>query len=226
MTENEESLSQNTRTKLKHFGQSNSQMIRDIVDNAFDLKEIARTLAELPQPEFCTAQEGLRTSKIACEQPRTVPVTPYMQNALKLHDNFKSGQKLECGAPQTKAERIIYSELVDELGKRIGPRSVDWPSRTEVSIVDYQYYVVDCWRNLKENMRDIVPGQAEQRRDVLEQFTQPISECNFWDDMLKHPNGATATALKIFLARYPIVRATKEPQEMVMAFQKKATNVC
>jgi hypothetical protein len=143
--------------------------IDDIVSIMKQTETELRRLGKPDIPGSVDLDRGFQVSRAACSQPNTVAMSPWMKNALIKHGDLKDGERLITGAPETSAESAINARVVELLNQINGPKEDGYDE--SLGLLDKRHYDVDCWRNFKENMRDIQPGQEEMRQEGFDVFT-------------------------------------------------------
>lgn len=186
------------------------------------MDEIHQMADTLEKPEIQTGylEKGYQISKAATAQPKYVEMTPIFKNALKM-TGWPKGKRLSVDDPRTKAEEVLYQTTVEKLNTLIGTRIESY--NTEWAIDDPKLYRVDCWRNLKENMRDIQPGQQEQRKQAFELYQQPSRNIGV-RELLK-TDTVFRKAVDLVLNELPEFKANEDIVEISAPFMKKGTNV-
>lgn len=184
------------------------------------VKEILTQADNLPEPSISPEllKIGLQNSLQGAGQPKEVPMTPIMKAMLE-----RNNEPTTIGAsqPLTKAEQDLYRRTVERLEKVNGPKQTDYPSPE--NLLDKHLYDVDCWRNLKENMRDIGPGQMKQRIQMLAKYRNKPDYGPLLDK-LENDNVFKKAVLKTW-SIMPSVTADTEFTETSLPFDKKHSNV-
>lgn len=173
---------------------------------------------------------GFDSSRKGAAQEQEVHMTPLMKNALKHYDGWKSGddasnakgQRLKVNDRQTKAEEAIVANMKQLLYRYNGSKDVFDDTK---SLFSKEHYDVQCWQNLKENLRDIQPKQAEQRRVMAHKYTQATSNSITQVISMIIKNKLFQKAITIILNQMPEVRASDNIVEIDLPFMTKHTGV-
>ena len=165
--------------------------------------------------------KGFELSRNAIKQPQYVEMTPIFKNALKYY-GWPEGKRLMVDDPQTEAEKqldlLIRAKLTSLIGKEVTTYDTSLP------IDSPKHYIVDCWRNLKANMRDIQPGQEKQRLESFALYQKPARDMGVRELLVKSPE--FAKAVDMLYEILPRIKAEDNIVEISAAFMRKHTNTC
>lgn len=185
------------------------------------MQEIDREVKRLPKPEVpSTVKRGFEVSKAASQQQQQVEMTPLMKNALVLFDGFTDTSRLMVDDPETKAEKWFKDAETILLTKYCGT-SKEYDENKPLLSVDH--YNVQCWQNLKDNQRDIQPGQAKERVEAAKEYSVATDATKVLQ-LLKN-DIVFQKAVKLVLDALPYVKASNEFTEINLPFMSKHTNV-
>nr|UDL14584.1 MAG: putative RNA-dependent RNA polymerase [Picobirnaviridae sp.] len=190
------------------------------------IREIQRGVSKLKQPKI-TKEElvmGFESSRKGASQEHEVHMTPLMKNALQHYDKWGDNEKhrLMVNDKPTKAEEALIANMKQLLLEFNG-------SATEfddsLPLFDKRHYDVQCWQNLKDNLRDIQPGQAKQRQEMAIKYTKPTS--NTYDVIIKkiETDIVFQKAIILVLDQMCEVRASDNIVEIDLPFMTKHTGV-
>lgn len=196
-------------------------LIDEILHN-YDLIEKEMKKVAKPNTSSANMTRGFEISNLACKQQEEVAMSPIMKNMLERFGDLKPGQRLSVNAPITKAEKWLYNTCTTLLDK-YNHDGKDKKYNFELPIDSKQFYDVDCWDNLKDNMRDIQPGQEKERLSVSKEYGKPTRAINL-RRMLKH-DIIFQKAVELICSELPFVRATREFKQVNLPFMTKHTNV-
>lgn len=197
----------------------------------FLIKEIMRVMDEIDHrarrlrlPEqIVNLEVGYHSSWMASKQETEVAMTPLMKNALELCGDIPTGDtkwRLKVGDPETKAEKWFHSAMETLLTKFNGTSKVYDENKP---LLSKDHYDVQCWQNLKENMRDIQPGQADERRKAANEYTVETKAVGIKEKLLKDP--VFQKSVELVFKHLPDVKASNEFLEINLPFMTKHTNV-
>jgi hypothetical protein len=209
-----------------HFNKITEKPVwrRDSEDAVKRAREIYSLAMELKRPPLddVDLERGFQVSAAACRQQVEVPVTPIMKNMLEQFGDKKSDEwRLKVDDPPTRAEKWLQDVISKELIERFGPKSDSYDE--SLPLDSFQHYVVDCWRNFKDNMRQIQPGQEDMRRELLEVFTEKMDPEPLFRMFESDP--VMLKAIDFVQSFMPRVRATNDFHDISGMFMKKHTNV-
>ena len=196
-------------------------LIQEIIHN-YDLIEKEMKKVVKPNTSSANMTRGFEVSKLACKQQEEVAMSPIMKNMLERFGDLKAGGRLKVDAPTTKAEKWLYDTCTTLLDK-YNKDGKDKQYNFELPIDSKQFYDVDCWDNLKENMRDIQPGQEKERLSVSKEYGKPTKPINL-RRMLQH-DMILQKAVELICSELPFVRASHEFKQINLPFMTKHTNV-
>nr|UDL14484.1 MAG: putative RNA-dependent RNA polymerase [Picobirnaviridae sp.] len=189
------------------------------------MRTISTEVSKLKEPKI--SQEELRAGfessfKASAQEPE-VPMTPLMKNALEHYgDKTTDGYRLGVNDPETKAEKAIIANCKQLLLEFNG-------SKTEfddnLNIFDKAHYDVQCHQNMKDNLRDIQPGQAKQRREMAKKYTTESSNNIEQVIHLIETDIVFQKTILLILDMMPNVRASDKIREIDLPFMKKHTGV-
>jgi hypothetical protein len=160
---------------------------------------------------------------MAAGQEKLVAMTPLMKNALEIFGDKPKGDsewRLTVDMPQTKAEKWFQEAMKLLLTKYNGTAKEYDES---LPLLDKRHYDVQCWLNLKENMRDIQPGQAKQRQESAKEYSRATKTYGIIK-LLKNDLVFQKAVLLVFNS-LPEVKANKNFTEINLPFMTKHTNV-
>lgn len=184
------------------------------------VKQILKEAEDLPEPVLDPAvkEAGLKSSLQGSGQVLDVPMTPIMESMLEAN-----GEKpyIRYDAPLTKTEQILNKQVKDELLSGYAPETTVYPE--PLDLLGRELYNVDCWRNRKDNMRDIGPGQAVQRAKMFVLYTKK-PDFSALLDLLENDSLLQKTIEKVW-AIMPSVTADTDFKEIALPFEKKHSNV-
>nr|UDL14459.1 MAG: putative RNA-dependent RNA polymerase [Picobirnaviridae sp.] len=196
-------------------------LIEEIIEN-YDLidKEMGKVIK--PNTSSADMTRGFEVSKLACRQQEDVEMSPIMKNMLERFGDLKHGERLKVNAPITKAEKWL-NETCQKLLNKYNGQGKSKKYNFSLPIDSKQFYDVDCWDNLKENMRDIQPGQEKERLAVSRLYSEPTKEFNLRRKL--KTDLVLQKAVELVCQTLPSVRATHEFKEINLPFMNKHTNV-
>lgn len=187
------------------------------------IREIQKGVAKMKQPKITSEQlqKGLESSKKGASQDHEVHMTPLMKNALEHYDHI-GDRRIMVNDPQTKAEKTLIHNMKILLLKYNGSNS---EFNDSLPLFDKAHYDVQCYQNLKDNLRDIQPGQAKQRIEMAKVYQTP-STVSF-DAVIKRIEGDVLfqKAIILVLDQMPYVRASDNITEINLPFMTKHTGV-
>jgi O6-methylguanine-DNA--protein-cysteine methyltransferase len=189
------------------------------------MRTIEREAAKLQQPQI-TKEEldaGFESSYKASAQEKEVHMTPLMKNALEHYgDKTNDGYRLKVNDPQTKAELAIVANM-KQLLLEFNGSSTEFDDN--LNVFSKKHYDVQCWQNLKENLRDIQPGQAKQREEMAQNYQKPTS--NTVEQIVKmiQSDVVFQKTILLLLDMMPAVRASDQIREIDLPFMTKHTGV-
>jgi hypothetical protein len=137
--------------------------INEILKAWDEIEDLDRKHQNKPKFDEDAIRIGLAISKRAMSQQTKVNMTPYMKNALNKYD--KDVDILNVDDPTTNAEKYIYNKMYNML------ETHDTEYDETLPMDDVRHHYVDNSRNLKENMRQIQPGQQKAREEMIKKFT-------------------------------------------------------
>lgn len=187
------------------------------------MDEIESESRRIKRPSIKDLSKGFESSRKASEQVKEVAMTPLMKNALEIFGDKPKGDsewRLSVDAPQTKAEKWFHEAMKLLLTKFNGTSD---KYDENLPLLDKRHYDVQCWLNLKENMRDIQPGQAKQRDEFAHEYTRATKSFNLRDKLRNDP--VFRKAVKLVFNALPEVKASNEFTEINLPFMTKHTNV-
>jgi len=196
-------------------------LIQEIINN-YDLIEKEMKKVVKPNTSSANMTRGFEVSKLACKQQEEVAMTPIMKNMLERFGDLKHGERLKVDSPTTKAEKWLYDTCKTLLTK-YNLDGKDGKYNFDLPIDSKQFYDVDCWDNLKEDMRDIQPGQEAERLEISKKYGKPTKPINL-RRMLQH-DLTLQKAVELICSELPFVRASHEFKEINLPFMTKHTNV-
>lgn len=198
-----------------------THIINAILEN---IELINKEMKKCTKPNTSSANmaRGFEISELACKQQEDVAMTPFMKNALLRFGDLKEGERLKVNSPLTKAEKWFY-ESCQKLLEKYNPQGKDLKYDFSLPVDSSQFYDVDCWDNLKENMRDIQPGQFNERRKVSIEYGTPTK--NFDIVKMLKTDIVLQKAVEIIVNELPYVKASKEFKQVNLPFLTKHTNV-
>lgn len=198
-------------------------------------KQIERSVNDMMLPRLSQEQQtaGFLSSRQGAGQEQEVAMTPLMKNAL-IHygdtDTVKSpdgktevvAHRLKVDDKQTKAEEAIISNM-NMLLTRFNGSIVKYDDTLDV--FSYKHYDVQCHQNMKDNLRDIQPGQAEAREEMSELYQKP-TYFNFTKAIaMLERDIVFQKAVLLILDLLPAVRASNDIKEINLPFMTKHTGV-
>lgn len=185
------------------------------------MQQIDAEVHKMPKPEIpATIQRGMEVSKAASAQQELVEMTPLFHNALVKFDGFTDDSRLRVSDPETKAEKWFIEAAKILLTKFNGTAKEYDENR---NLTDVAHYNVQCWQNLKDNWRDIQPGQADERKAAAKEYTRATSADGVYK--LLETDKIFQKAVMLVLDQLPQVRASEEFLEVNLPFMSKHTNV-
>lgn len=197
--------------------QTNST-IRELIDS---MKRIDAQVRRMPKPTIPeTIQRGLDVSKAASAQQELVEMTPLFRNALTIFDGFTDDSRLRVNDPETKAEKWFKDACLILLTKYCGTAK-EYNER--LPLLSVEHYNVQCWQNLKDNWRDIQPGQADERKAAAADYTRATDSKKIFS--LLEGDRVFQKAVLLVMSQIPEVRASEEFLEVNLPFMSKHTNV-
>lgn len=196
-------------------------LIQEILNN-MDLIDQEMVKVIRPDTSSVNLTRGFEVSKLACRQQEEVAMSPIFKRMLLRFGDLKEGQRLSVNAPLTKAEKWLYQTCITLLEK-YNPEGKELRYNFQNPIDSKQFYDVDCWDNLKENIRDIQPGQGKERLEISQKYGVPTKSINL-KHMLKH-DIILQKAVEIVCSELPCVRASHEFKVVNAPFLTKHTNV-
>jgi len=198
----------------------NESDYKGLIDRADWIKGSAM---HIPKPDLSQVdlEQGFNSSRKACEQEDKVYMSPIAKNMMKAFGDVKGDDwVLKVSDPPTKAEEWLWKEVTTRLTKQFGPKTT-YDINTPLDSI--QHYGVDCWDNAKENMRQIQPGQAEERLNTFKQFGT-IPDDSSVRNILLHDK-LMQVAVDRLLNILPEVVADLKFDETSAPFETKHTNV-
>lgn len=189
------------------------------------MKMIQKEVLKMGKPQLTQEEleKGFGSSKLGASQPQEVAMTPLMKNALAHYGDIKSEDwRLRVDDPQTRAEDAIVSNM-----KLLALRyngSTDVYNET-LPLLDKRHYDVQVHQNLKDNLRDIQPGQAKQRSILAHKYTKPTTNTIEYIINLLETDIEFQKAVSIVLDILPPVKAEDEIKEINLPFMTKHTGV-
>lgn len=200
-----------------------STILTQIKKNLGEIELEMRKLEKPSKVDSAMLSNGMRVSKQACSLPVEVPMTPFMKNALHRFGDLKEGQRLQAGAPTTKAETWFHDTQV-KLLKKYNGTGESGKYNFSLPIDDRSHYDVDCWDNLKDNMRDVQDkGPDKKRQESFEKYSKPTKAPFRISDLLE--DQTFVIALETVCSLLPEVVASDDFIETSMPFESKHTNV-
>jgi len=196
-------------------------IIKDVIE-AYEL--IEKNLSKVRKPKMVedNLDRGFQVSKAACKQQELVAMSPIMKNMLVRFDGYANEKKLMVNDPPTKAEKWVNTQakarLQDVNGEPIHEYDRTLPLRSK------RHYDCDCYQNLKENMRDIQPGQEDERKKNLSIFARPTKSV-FNVKAALQKDVVFQKTIELVMDVLPSVRASDEFHEINLPFMSKHTNV-
>lgn len=197
--------------------------LSEIVSLLHEIEHGVKTL-QLPKLTQSELNDGLKSSKAGASQPEEVAMTPLFKNALVHYGDMKkdSDYRLGVDSPMTKAEQAIVSNCKLLLHTFNGS-SVEYDDSKDVFSVDH--YNVQCYQNMKENMRDIQPGQAKQREEMAQLYqTDTFFNFNKVIAMIQKDQLFQKTIVLI-MDMIPFVKADDNIIDINLPFMTKHTGV-
>lgn len=197
---------------------------KDLIERLIgNMREIEKLAAQFKQPSISKEEKerGKEVSFLAMKQQPEVPMSPIMKNLMVKAGDLQTGERLLVNSKPTRAEEWVHSVCEAALQKFNGakPKGYNFNAPLE-SILHYN---VDCWDNLKDNMRDVQPDQAKQRSEVAAQFSVKPLELDVYK--LLSTDVVFQKAVEIVFDLLPKVRASQEFREVNLPFMTKHTNV-
>lgn len=185
-----------------------------------EIRDGAKDLSE-PNITSQVLKNGFQVSKMACSQPDEVAMSPLMKNMLERAGDLKHGERLRYDSPETKAEKWLHK--VEEAA--LLRYNADGKNGYNMSLPldSKQFYDVDCYDNLKDNQRMIVPGLEEQRKENAIKFSEIPEEIGVRSLLLN--DVVFRKAVEIVMDLLPKVAASKEFREVNLPFMTKHSNV-
>jgi hypothetical protein len=199
----------------------NAQNINEIIKNIYLIRDEERKVNK-PNTHAADMRKGFQNSHTACQQQQEVAMSPLMKNALHAFHDLKDDERLKTGSPQTKAEKWFHDSCETLLNK-FNPSKTGKIYDTKTPIGSDLLYNTDCWDNLKDDMRDIQPGQAEERLKMTQTYGKPTKEVDIVR-LLKHDT-AFQKAVDVVCELLPSVKASEEFHEVNLPFMNKHTSV-
>lgn len=199
----------------------NKHTIDEIITNIELIRQEEQKVTK-PNTHAADMKRGFQISQMACKQATEVAMSPIMKNMLHAFGDLKGDERLLVDTPETKAEKWIH-DTVETLLKKYNPSVTGKLYDTSLPVDSKQLYNIDCWDNFKDNMRDIQPGQGEERRKVSIEYGKPTKEVDIlWK--LKH-DITFQKAVDVVVELLPQVRASEEFHQINLPFMTKHTNV-
>lgn len=166
---------------------------------------------------------GFEVSKSATDQPIEVPITPIMKNILaKFNPEFGNGKaKLTIYSELTEGEKWLDEQVRNRLVSFNGPETSTYDE--SIPLRSKSHYDVDCWRNYKDNMRQVQPGQEKTRRELAKMYTMKMDPEPIF--RIFESEKVAKLAFSILFDSYPSVSADTEFKETSAPFESKHTNV-
>nr|UDL14466.1 MAG: putative RNA-dependent RNA polymerase [Picobirnaviridae sp.] len=205
------------------MGNYSDPRLQGVISN---MRKIASAAAKLRCPRLTQEQKrlGFESSRKGAAQEQEVHMTPLMKNALKHYDNWGDNEKhrLMVNEKPTKAEQAIVANMKQLLLEFNGSSS---EFDETLPLFDKRHYDVQCHQNLKENLRDIQPGQADTRNRLAHDYTKPTS--NSVEQIIQkiESDSLFQLAIKLILDQMPAVRASDEIREINLPFMTKHSGV-
>lgn len=194
---------------------------KGVVEEAISIYSDAMSLRK-PDLSQVDLKRGFEVSAAACRQQEEVPISPIMKNILKYFGDVKDEDwRLRVDDPETQGEKWL-KKRTEELLIKVNGVKVD--SYDESMPLDSKhFYDVDCWRNFKDNWRDIQPGQADERLAQSKVFGEPMDPGPLFSVFQNDP--VMRKAIEFVFASMPAVRATTGYENTALPFMRKHTNV-
>lgn len=196
-------------------------VIKEIIRVMNELDHLSRSIRKPRGTEDMSV--GFDVSRKASQQQDEVPMTPLMKNALEIFGDKPKGDstwRLKVNDKPTKAEKWFYEAQKLLLTKFNGTIKEYDESKP---LTSKSHYDVQCWQNLKENMRDIQPGQEKEREQAALEYTRVTNSARvisrLKDDIIFQK------AVMLVFNSLPEVKASKEFTEINLPFMSKHTNV-
>nr|UDL14516.1 MAG: putative RNA-dependent RNA polymerase [Picobirnaviridae sp.] len=174
--------------------------------------------------------KGLESSKLGASQPQDVAMTPLMKHALEHYGDIPKGKdgkyssewRLKTDSPQSKAEKAIVGNMKQLLLQFNGSKDT---FDENIPLDSVEHYNVQCHQNMKDNLRDIQPGQAKARQQMAKLYTKPTN--NTVDQIMKklETDPVFQKAVLLVLNQIPEVRASSEIREINLPFMTKHSGV-
>ena len=197
-------------------------LIAEIIRVMDELDRRSRGISK-PEVDRDALERGFDSSYKASKQETEVAMTPLMKNALeRFGDKPKDDDtwRLKVGDAPTKAEKWFYEAMKLLLTKFNGSKT-EYDENLPLLSVDH--YNVQCWQNLKENMRDIQPGQADERLKASEEYTRATETVGVRKMLESDP--IFQKAVEWVFKMLPDVKASNKFTEINLPFMTKHTNV-
>lgn len=195
------------------------QFYKELVQIMDEIEALAQTIKKPIIPE--SIDVGLDSSKRGAAQPLEVPMTPWTKTLLqRFGDLNEKKERLMVGDPQTKAEKWVYESMLKILDKYFpGPDKYDEtiPMRSHI------HYNTQCRQQLHENMRQVVPGQADEREEAIKEYTRAAKPLGLRQKLLN--DETFQKAVELVFNEMPFAKATDEWREVNTPFMTKHSNV-
>lgn len=187
------------------------------------MDEIERLASKLDKPPVipATVDEGFKSSKRGSAQPEEVPMTPWTKTLLqRFGDLNESHERLMVNDPLTRAEKWVYDSMLKILDKYFpGPEKYD----ETIPLRSHIHYNTQCKQQLHKNMRQVVPGQADEREAAIQEYTRAVKPIGLRKRLLEDP--VFQKAVELVFNEMPYVKATDEWREVNTPFMSKHSNV-
>lgn len=170
-----------------------------------------------------TIDVGMDSSAKGAAQPEVVPMTPWMKTLLQRCGDAPRGDedwRLKTNDPRTKAETWVYDSA-----KRILEHYFPGKAQYDESLPmrDAAHYNTQCWQQLHENMRQVVPGQADEREMAIKEYARATKPIGLREKLLNDPT--FQKAVELVFNEMPYAKATDEWREINTPFMAKHSNV-
>lgn len=189
------------------------------------MDEMEKAYSNLPSnrefAEKMPLDRGFEVSGLGASQPSEVAMSPLMKNALYRFGDLQEGERLMVEDPETKAEKWIHQAIETILTKTAGPKRLEYDET--IPLRSIEHYHVQCWRAVKDNMRDIQPGQAKQRQEMVRLYSSPPPDKDIRKLLLKDKD--FQRAVEVVFSYFPEVVADPKFREINLPFMTKHTNV-
>lgn len=183
---------------------------------------IEQKARDLPRPAIDkqAISKMMEVSRVTTAQPKRVVPRPIGWNLLEAY-GYPHKKPLLVDDPLTEGEEAIYEAAKEKLKTLFGAESTVYDLHQPID--SPAHYAVDNWRNLKPNMRDQVPGEAEQRAEAFKQYNQPKPGVGVREKLRREPLFVKACSMVFEVL--PQIHAMNDIVEASGPFMTKHTNV-